>query len=157
MVTTSLGLLFCSLLLYREKEKRWSVIAVIDIAATSTSTCERIELARATCMVATSLGHTMFGSRTTDPAKLPPCKDARDQHINRANYQAAIWRHSLAARSPVPSRQGNGWTVDGHILVDWTDSPAAPQAVLECVSCKCKKYTGARCSCKLNRLTCTGG
>ena len=35
------------------------------------------------------------------------------------------------------------------------DSPAAPQAVLECVSCKCKKCTGARCSCKLNRLTCT--
>ena len=107
-------------------------------------------------MVATSLGHTMFGSRTTDPAKLPPCKDARDQQINRANYQAAIWRHSLAARPPVPSRQGNGWTVDGDILVDWTDSPAAPQAVLECVSCMCKKCTGARCSCKPNRLTCTG-
>ena len=42
------------------------------------------------------LRHTMFGSRTTDPAKLPPCKDACDQHIKCANYQAAIWWHCLA-------------------------------------------------------------
>ena len=101
-------------------------------------------------------GHTMFGLRTIDPAKLPPCKDACDQHIKRANYQAAIWWHCLAARPSVPSSHGNGWTVDGDILVDWMDSPAAPQAVPECVSCKCKKCAGARCSCKLNRLTCTG-
>ena len=32
------------------------------------------------------LRHTMFGSRTTDPAKLPPCKVACDQHMKCANY-----------------------------------------------------------------------
>ena len=80
------------------------------------------------------LRHTMFGSRTTDPAKLPPCKDAYDHHIKRANYQAAIWRHCLVARPSVPSPRGNGWTVDGDILVHWTNSAAAPQAVLECFS-----------------------
>ena len=80
------------------------------------------------------LRHTMFGSRTTDPAKLPPCKDACDQHIKRANYQAAIWRHCLAAPPSVPSPHDNGWSVDGDILVIWMDSPATPQAVLERVS-----------------------
>ena len=55
-----------------------------------------------------------------------------------------------------PTPHGNGWTVDGNILVHWTDSPAAPQTALECVSCKCKKRAGARCSCKLNWLTYTG-
>ena len=56
----------------------------------------------------------------------------------------------------MPSPRGNGWTVDGNMLVHCTDIPAAPHTVLECVSCKCKKCAGARCSCKVNRLTCTG-
>ena len=41
-------------------------------------------------------------------------------------------------------------------MAHWTDSPAAPQAVLESVNCKYKKCAGAHCSCKRNRLTCTG-
>ena len=90
----------------------------------------------------------MFGSRTTDPAKLPPCKDACDQHIKCA-YQAAIWQHDHQCDPLV--------AMDGLLTeVHWTDSPAFPQSLLECVSCKCKKCTGVRCSCKLNQLTYTG-
>ena len=82
------------------------------------------------------------------------CHHAR-MHVTNTSSVPTI-RHCLAARPSVPSHHGNGWAVDRDILVHWTDSPAAPQAVLESVSCKCKKCTGARCSCKLNRLTCTG-
>ena len=103
------------------------------------------------------LRHAMFGSLTTDPAKLPPCKDACDQHSKRANYQAAIWRHCLEAKPTVPSPDGNGWMIDGEIDVHWMDLPPAPQAILECLSCKCLgKCSSSRCTCKGNGLSCPG-
>ena len=93
--------------------------------------------------------HTMFVSRTTDPAKLPPTHQACQ--LSGSHLAALLGGTTVSA---IPS--WHGWNIDGDILVHWTYSPAAPQAVHECVSCKCKKCTGVRCSCKLNRLTCTG-
>ncbi len=45
----------------------------------------------------------MFGSSTTDPCKLPPCKDAATKHILRANYQAAIWKRGLCVDPQISS------------------------------------------------------
>lgn len=107
--------------------------------------------------------YAMFGSKTTDPSKLPPCQDACQKHIKRANYQAAIWQRCLEPRPTVPSPHGHGWNVcraEGNlpesISVHWMDLPAAPQAVLQCISCKCRTCSGGRCTCKLNQLPCTG-
>ena len=53
----------------------------------------------------------------------------------------------------------NGWTIckDSEELdLYWMKNEAAPNAVLECVSCKCKKCSTAHCSCKVNKLCCTG-
>ena len=100
----------------------------------------------------------MFGSRTTDPAQIPPCKDAYDKHIKRFNYQAAIWHHCLQANPPLPSPHGDGWIVDQGICIDWMDLPPAPQAILSHLSCNCHgKCSGGHCSCKLNGISCTGG
>ena len=85
------------------------------------------------------LRHTMFGSRTTDPAKLPPCKDACDQHIKRANYQAAIWRHNhqcYPLTAMVELLTETFWYIGRTVLQLHRQylNVSAPQAVLERVS-----------------------
>ena len=74
------------------------------------------------------------------------CHHARMHVTNTASVPTA-WRHH---------HQCHPFMVMDELLVYWMDSPGAPWAVFECVSCKCKKCTGARCSCKLNWLRCTG-
>ena len=42
------------------------------------------------------------------------------------------------------------------LLIDWTDEKAAPDAVIEMLSCRCKKKCEKnRCECLLNGLYCT--
>ena len=100
----------------------------------------------------------MFGSHTTDPCKLPPCKNASEKHIQRANYQAGIWRRCLDPDPQVPSPHHHGWEViDNDINIQWIDVSLAPQSVLNCISCKCRsKCDSNRCSCRKNQLPCTG-
>ena len=103
------------------------------------------------------LRHQMFGSQTTDPCRLPPCQNAAQHHLCRANYQAAIWRRCLESCPDVPSPSGHGWEVSGSdVTIKWLDVSAAPTEVLESVSCVCKKCVDRRRSCKKNGLTCTG-
>ena len=51
-----------------------------------------------------------------------------------------------------------GWCIDsnGDQIVDWLTLPAAPQSVLEFLSCKCKTgCAGGSCSCRRHMLHCT--
>ena len=103
------------------------------------------------------LRHDMFGGQTTDPCRLPPCKNAAHYHIRRANYQAAIWRRCLENRPNIPSPHGHGWEVkDDQITLTWIDISCAPTSVLESVSCKCQQFCEGRCSCRRNHLKCNG-
>ena len=80
--------------------------------------------------------------------QLPPTHAALQKHLQRANYQAYIWKHALDARIVNQLPDGQGWRVRGESL--------APESVMELVSCGCKgKCETRRCSCVKNELHCT--
>ena len=93
--------------------------------------------------------------------QLPPCADCFHKHSQRANYQTAIWRRCLMNDPNTPSPEGHGWkfTTDGDaqvLAIDWMDGASAPEAVLELLSCKCRKSCKApQCPCVVNRLVCS--
>ena len=83
--------------------------------------------------------YRMFCLRAAQSSQLPPCQDALLQHILRANYLAAIWRHLLVPRPNVPSPDGCGWKLeDGALRFHWMNQEPAPTELLELVSCGCK-------------------
>ena len=55
-------------------------------------------------------------------------------------------------------RSLDSWKIlgdDRHLSVDWMDGPPAPDAVLEMLSCKCRKSCRApQCQCAVNGLKC---
>ena len=98
-----------------------------------------------------SVWYKLFCSKNAQTCHLPPTKDALKYHVARANYQACIWNQSLEATASTPSPDGHGWVLkDGHLTIHWMDQLPAPEALLQLISCKCRKdhCTGGRCSCK---------
>ena len=90
--------------------------------------------------------------------QLPPSKDCFQKHVQRANYQAALWRRCLEAQPDVPSPVEHGWKLDPEdgLLVKWMDGQPAPEAVLDLLSCKCtRRCVLPRCVCMVNGLKCT--
>ena len=80
---------------------------------------------------------------------LPLCRDCLFMHLIRANYQAAIWKCCLPARSTVPNPTKCAWIDnDDKLAIHWMLSPPAPDAVLELLACKYLR------SCKLPKCTC---
>ena len=92
-----------------------------------------------------------------ESSQLPPCADTLRKHCDRANYQAAIWRRSLQSRPQVPSPVSHGWSLEeGRLTMDWMSGEPAPVAVLELLSCQCKKSCQLpNCTCLSNGLLCT--
>lgn len=49
-------------------------------------------------------------NRNVDLSLLPPCSLSLAQHIRRANYQMALWRHAHIPVLQIPSpTDGHGW------------------------------------------------
>ena len=89
--------------------------------------------------------------------QLPPCRDCLEKHVQRANYQAAIWRRCLEQNLKVPSPVGRGWKVEKEgveqLLVHWMDGQPVPQAVLDLLACNCtRKCSLPKCVCLSNGL-----
>ena len=75
-----------------------------------------------------------------DSNQLPPCDDSLCKHALRANYQAAIWKRSLKRCPKIPSPLGCGWcTEDGRLAIDLMGVLPASKAVLELLSCHCRR------------------
>ena len=76
--------------------------------------------------------YVMFCSNTVDPSNLHPTRDDLQQHIHRANYQAAFWRRALEAQPVVPSPDSHGWVVnvEGNLAIQWMIQPPAPRDLL---------------------------
>ena len=90
--------------------------------------------------------------------QLPPSRGCLIKHILRANYQAYIWRRSLDPMVMLPGPEDYGWKiVDDELAIDWTDEKPAPDAVIDMLSCKCRKPCNLqnKCSCHENGLPCT--
>ena len=102
--------------------------------------------------------YILFTSRRgeIDSVHLPPCKDALHQHAMRANYLAGLWRQSLVNEMEIPSALDHGWKeASGQLRPLWMTCLPAPEAVLELLSCDCKKFCGESCPCKNNNMKCT--
>ena len=88
---------------------------------------------------------------------LPPNCDCLYKHIERVNYQTAVWNGSLSAQMNLPTPAGNGWVLSNDDLeIEWMTRPPAADSLLACVNCSCK--TGCqtmRCSCMKATLRCS--
>ena len=88
---------------------------------------------------------------------LPPNQDCLQNHLKRANFQAAVHRRCLLQYINAPSPVGHGWKLEGnHLVFDWMSKNPAPRSVLKTENCKCQKNDckGA-CSCSRVGLPCT--
>ena len=101
----------------------------------------------------------MFCQRKQKNDGLPPTSDSLQLHIQRANYQAMIWKRSLQAFQQLPQPVGNGWErEDGGCLKPvLMTKDAAPKGLAELTVCKCMKtaWKSASCVCRVNELSCT--
>ena len=90
-----------------------------------------------------SLGRVIFGK------KFPPCFDSLKQHINRASYQAAMWRRSLECNQTIPD-------VENGIDIAWNECSSTPNEILYLFSCGCSwRCKVGTCLCLDGGLQCT--
>ena len=89
--------------------------------------------------------------------QLPPSRAALQKHLQRANYQAYVWKHALDATILNQGPDGQGWWVRGEALeIDWTDPAPALESVMELLCCSCRGKCETRWySCVKNKLHCT--
>ena len=95
--------------------------------------------------------YEMFRMGKFSDAASPPNKDCLLQHIQRASYQAAIWKRAATAIIDTPSPTDHGWKIDeeGNIDAVWMTKKCAPDVLLKDCNCKCKTGCSTlRCSCK---------
>ncbi|KAK5645586.1 hypothetical protein RI129_006886 [Pyrocoelia pectoralis] len=102
-----------------------------------------------------NLRYNLFRSKRgkIDSSQLPPCENVLRLHAKRANYQAFVWRQCLVPIVQEISLQDHGWTTDeeGNISITWMTVKSTPEAVLNKMSCKCKRKcflcSIRKCSC----------
>lgn len=93
------------------------------------------------CKDVNSACYQMFSVSGRAENVMPPNHDALYKHVQRANYQAAIFKRCMEQHPDIPSPVGNGWKMeDDNILgIDWMDMEPAEQSILELTACSCKK------------------
>jgi len=79
------------------------------------------------------------------------------KHIQRANYQAGIWRKCLKQDSQVPSPVDREWNIEKdeveQLVVHWMDGQPTPKAILDLLASNCpRKSKLAKCVCMVNGL-----
>ena len=110
----------------------------------------QLNLESLTCMLY-GARYDLFRMGKFSDAALPPNKDCLLQHIQRASYQAAIWKRAIVPIIDTPSPTNHGWNIDeeGNIGVLWMTKKCAPDVLLKDCNCKCKTGCSTlRCSCK---------
>ena len=91
------------------------------------------------------------------PERLPATVNAAKFHILQARLQALQWK-TLTSTSAVPT--DCGWKLhDGHFAPIATDTPVAPDNILNVVRCKChissrSPCSTMLCSCRKHGLEC---
>ncbi len=101
--------------------------------------------------------YKLFSQRQYQNEYLPPTRDSLCHHIQRANFQAYIWRSALTAKPDIPSPVNHGWEIQepGILTPVLTSLPPAPESLVELTVCKCKGKACSRCACFKAGLACT--
>jgi hypothetical protein len=72
------------------------------------------------------------------PESLLPTSDALKLHIERAHFQASVWKQANVVKPVLSSPVTMGWSLDGDRLIPHlTTLDPIPQACLEMISCQC--------------------
>ena len=66
------------------------------------------------------------------PDSLPPTKDVLYLHFDRVNYQCRQWKMALNLHQELSDD-------NGRLGIHWTEYKPAPEAILEFVTCSCRK------------------
>lgn len=83
---------------------------------------------------------------------LPPTSDSLSHHINRANYQAYVWKRSLCKDQDLPSPETNGWVIeDDNLITTLMTKDPTPVSLVELTICKC-----SHSACKRDHLSSAG-
>lgn len=113
------------------------------------------------CTNLDELRYTLASTTGACSSNLPPTEDAFEQHVQRALYQTAVWRHSHLPKPKLWDPVGRGWRLreDGSVEPVMFQKEAAPKEVrdithLYCKG-KCKCNDGTKCQCFAVGLTCT--
>jgi hypothetical protein len=97
----------------------------------------------------------LFSHNTRDVERIPPTKDALEQHLKRSIFQASIWTTAHMAIMPVINPTDHGWKEEnGKLLPIWTTKPQARDVFHIDVKCTCKT-TCSVCKCRKSKLKCT--
>jgi hypothetical protein len=101
----------------------------------------------------------LFCKHMAESDKLPPTLGALRQHVLRVHIQARVWGQasiSLQDSQMDPLQNGYHKESDSQLKPTMTNALPAPEAIIEMVSCQCKRdCSSARCSCRKNNLSCT--
>ena len=93
-------------------------------------------------------------SRRFNPERLPPSEGAARMHSLRVHYQVIVW--GTLGKTQIKCTDW-GWKLDEHGFLKpiQTDSPIAPDEVLNVIRCKCQgNCSPMLCSCKKHGLHC---
>lgn len=95
-------------------------------------------------------------ARTID--RIPPTRDALEQHVKRSILQTKIWSQCLAQNIQELDPADWGWMkkfeTNKYDPV-WTSIPIVADHCMELIACKCTKKCTGHCKCKKNHLPCT--
>ena len=103
------------------------------------------------------LRYQLFTAKAVQSDHLPPTQDALHLHLQRANYQAAIWSRALKTKPAVPTPLNHGWQLVNSVLtIEWLRQRPAPDEMLLLISCSCQSGCASnRCSCHRSGMQCT--
>lgn len=94
--------------------------------------------------------------RTID--RIPPTRDALEQHVKRSLLQSNIWTQCLEDNIRKLEPGDWGWMKQDNskmYIPVWTTIPIVADHCKELISCKCLKKCNGHCKCVKNRLPCT--
>ncbi|XP_032218194.2 uncharacterized protein LOC116601475 [Nematostella vectensis] len=155
------------------KKKAWDILqsnkdhqdslsllgAAENVGAATRSKCEEyvcnLYLKRKSTS-ADELRYLLFCQKKQKSERLPPTSNSLQHHLERANYQALVWRRSFEAMQDLPRPEDSGWKRSGIELkpVLMSKDPA-PSSLLELSTCGCKSGCQRNCSCNNNGLSCS--
>lgn len=70
-----------------------------------------------------------------DLSLLPPCQSSLKMHINRANYQALLWKSASLQNPDIPGPDGHGWKAEeGNLVYVWSDGDVLPPELSDILS-----------------------
>ncbi len=112
------------------------------------------------CTNLDELRYTLASTTDLSTANLPPTEDAFQQHVLRALYQTAVWRHSHLAKPLLWNPVGRGWRLreDGCIEPVMFQKAPAPKEIRDITHLYCKDGNcndATKCQCLSVGLTCT--